>query len=184
MRKSILIAVAACGPLACWAADQITPFDAKPGLWETTSTTEIAGLPVMPQIPPEALARMPPERRAQVEAMMKSRNGPQATTTKSCMTPESFRRALNLARNEQSCTSKLVTSSSSKQEVHVECAQGKSKSSGDVTIERIDSEHAKGNMTMKSLTEGDRPINMDMKITFNSKWLSSDCGDVKPFGEK
>jgi len=35
---------------------------------------------------------------------------------------------------------------------------------------------------MKSTGGSERSF--DMKMSFNSKWLSSDCGDVKPFGGK
>jgi hypothetical protein len=52
-----------------------------------------------------------------------------------------------------------------------------------MTLDRVDAEHMKGNMVMK--TSGDASTggpgrSMDMKMTFSSKWLSSDCGDVKP----
>ncbi len=180
MKKTILMAVAAAGAVACWGADQITPFDAKPGLWETTTTSEMSGMPAMPQIPPEALARMPPEQRARIEAMMKSMGGPKTTTTKACITKESLQMGLDFGR-QQSCTQKMVNSSSSKQQIHVECAQGKTKSTGDLTVERLDAEHAKGNMTMQ-VSEGGPQMNM--KMSFQSKWLSSDCGDVKPFDGK
>jgi hypothetical protein len=178
-----LIGVALFG---CWTmrADDIKPFDAKPGLWETTNTTEITGMPVMPQIPPEALAKMTPEQRAQFDAMMKGRGaagGPRSTTTKSCLTREALERGLAFHQSDKSCAPKVVSSSSSKQVMHVECDQGKVKTTGDLTIERIDSEHAKGTMTMKS-TEANQPINV--KMSFTTKWLSSDCGDVKPMGEK
>ncbi|HJT88621.1 MAG TPA: DUF3617 domain-containing protein [Bryobacteraceae bacterium] len=181
MRTAILIALAAA-PLACWAADQITPFDAKPGLWETTSTSEMSGMPAMPQIPPETLARMPPEQRARIEAMLKNMGGPHTTTAKACITRESLQKGLDFSRRQE-CTQKVVSSSASKQQIHVECTtgQGKVKTTGDVTVERLDSEHAKGNVTMQASEGGPQ---MNMKMSFNSKWLSSDCGDVKPFDGK
>ncbi len=85
-----------------------------------------------------------------------------------------------MSQNEN-CTHKVLASTSSLQTIHMECAQGKTTSSGDLTIERIDAEHARGNMVMKSAV-GDQPVNM--KMTFTTKWLSSDCGDVKPFSSK
>ena len=183
MKITVLVGIAALCPLACWAADEIKPFDAKPGLWETTTTMDMPGMPAMPQIPPEALSKMTPEQRAQMEAMMKGRGGagPRTTTTKVCMTKDSLSRGLALAQNEPSCTQKVVSSSSSKQVIHMECSQGQGKSSGDITVERVDAEHAKGTMVM-SASEGGRGMNM--KMSFNTKWLASDCGDVKPFGEK
>jgi hypothetical protein len=164
-------------------ADDIKPFDAKVGLWETTSTTEISGMPAMPQIPEEQLAKMPPEQRARIEAMMKGRGagGPRTNTSKSCVTRESLEKAMAFGQNEESCTRKVISSSSSKQEIHIECTRGKSTMTGDLTIERQDGEHAKGSMVMKS-AGSERPI--DMKMSFTSKWLSADCGDVKPITAK
>ena len=138
----------------------------------------------MPQIPPETLAKMPPAQRAQIEGMMKGRGpgSPHAVTTKSCMTKESIEKAQAFSQSDKSCTSKVVSSSSTKMVMHVECTEGANKSSGDVTFERVDSEHTKGNMAMKVSSGGAPP--MDMKMAMEAKWLSSDCGDVKPVEAK
>jgi Spy/CpxP family protein refolding chaperone len=180
LKTAILASAAVLLPLAFQAAaDDIKPFDAKLGLWETTSTTEISGMPAMPQIPEEQLAKMPPEQRAKIEAMIKGRGmgGPRTTTSKSCVTRESLEKAMAFGQNEESCTRKVITSTSSKQEIHIECTRGKNTMTGDLNIERLDGEHAKGSMVMKS-AGAERPI--DMKMSFTSKWLSADCGDVKP----
>jgi hypothetical protein len=177
--KSLLVLL----PLAVWAADNATPLDIKPGLWENTTKTEMGGraMPAMPAIPPEALAQMPPEQRARVEAMMNSRKPGGGMTTKVCMTRDSLANGIRMAQ-QKGCTQKLVSSSSTKMVMHVECTEGANKSSGDVTFERIDSEHTKGNMAMKVSSGGAPP--MDMKMVMEGKWLSSDCGDVKPVEAK
>jgi len=178
-------------PLASWGQD-IKPFDAKPGLWEIATTTEITGMPAMPSMPAltdEQLAKIPPAQRAQVEAAMKGRGGagsPRTTTTKSCLTRESLSKPL-FDNGDQSCTRKLVGSSAGSQQIHFECNRTNMKTTGDLNLERMDAEHVKGIMVMKAVATGnDAPPgrNMDMKVTFNTKWLASDCGDVKPAGEK
>jgi hypothetical protein len=183
MKTNILTIAALLCPLAAWAADDIQAFDAKTGLWETTTTTEMSGMtgmPAMPQISEEQLSKMPPQQRAQIEAMMKSRAGaPRTSTGKTCLTKDSFKQALAMGQNEN-CTKKVVTSSSTMQNIHMECTQGKMTMAGDLVIERVDSEHAKGSMVMKA--SGDQPMNM--KMSFTTKWLSADCGDVKPAGAK
>jgi hypothetical protein len=165
-------------------ADDVIKFDVKPGLWETTSTSQMEGLnmPAAPQIPPEKLAQMPPAQRAQVEAMLKNRPGaPRTSTNRSCQTKESLSRGMGL-NNQPNCTQQVVSSSSSKLQVHVECSsQGGGKSVGDLIIDRIDGEHAKGAMDMK-IASGDK--NMTMKMTFDTKFISTDCGDVKPYVAK
>ena len=179
MKTTFFATVALLCPLAAWAADDIKPFDAKPGLWETTTTMETSGLPGMPQIPEEQLAKMTPQQRAQVEAMLKARGGggaPRTSTNKSCLTQDSFRQAMAMGQNEN-CTRKVTASSSSMQNIHMECTQGKMNMTGDLMVERVDAEHAKGSVVMKSAAADQ---GMSMKMSFNAKWLSADCGDVKP----
>jgi hypothetical protein len=164
---------------AALPAQEIKPFDVKLGLWETTSTTEMGGMsmPAMPQIPPDALARMPPEQRARVEAMMKGRGGsPGAMTVKACITKETLARAGAFGQTDKSCTMKVVSSSPMKQVLHMDCVRDNDHTAGDVTVERVDAEHVKGTMAMKS--EGEHSVSI--KSNFETKWLSSDCGDVKP----
>ena len=183
MRTMILAGLAVVWPLA---AQDIKPFDVKLGLWETAVKTETPGMPMMssmPNIPEEALAKMPPERRAQLEAMMKARGagGPGAITTKSCMTRESLNRGMAFGQGDKSCTYNVLSSSSSKQVVHMDCTRETTKVAGDMTVERVDAEHVKGATVMKS-TGGERSVEMHM--SFETKWLSADCGDVKPAGSK
>lgn len=101
--------------------------------------------------------------------------GPNTNTVKSCITREMLDKGLNF-QNDKSCTYKVNSSSAGKQEIHLECTRGQMKTAGDVTVERLDSEHVKGNMVMKA--EGPTPMNM--KMSFDTRFLSSDCGDVKP----
>ncbi len=175
MKRLILTGIAVLWPAASWAAD-FTPLGAKLGLWESTVSTEMPGMRTMPQIPEETLAKMPPQQRAQMEAMMKNRAGTQQIKNKFCMTPESLKSG-TFSQQPKYCTTKVVSSSSSKQVVHIECNQEQSKSTGDLTVELIDAQHMKGTMVMKSTAGGQTH---DMKMSFDNKWLASDCGDVKP----
>lgn len=174
MRLTILACLTILAPFAC-QADDLKPMDVKLGLWETSSKTEMPGMPSsLPQIPEDALAKMPPDQRARIEAMMKGRGAPGTMTTRSCLTKESLQHGLNL-QNDKSCTYKVTGSSASKQQVHVECERGQVHTTGDLTLERLDAEHVKGAMVMKpSAGEG------DIKVSFDTRWISSDCGNVKP----
>jgi hypothetical protein len=182
--KNIMFAIALICPIVTWAQD-IKPFDAKLGLWESTSSTTVAGVAAM--IPEEQLAQMPPAQRAQIEAMMNRGGGgsPRTTTVKYCLTSDSLKRALY--NSDKNCTTKLVSSSANTQQIHLECTSGNTKTSGDFTIERVDAEHLKGSGELKAAADSSSAKagrTMDIKMSMNNKWLSSDCGDVKPIGEK
>jgi hypothetical protein len=181
MTKTTVAGLALIWAVAC-AADEIKPLDVKLGLWETTASTEMPGTPRMqsaPSIPPDVLAKLPPEQRTRMEAMMKARaaGGPMLTTTKVCMTRDSLSNGMAFSRANKSCTTSVITSTPSKQQIHMVCDQAGTKMAGDLVVDRVDSEHIKGNMSMKSV-EGPRPV--AVKMSFDTKWVSSDCGDVMP----
>ena len=171
MKLSFAIAMLAAS--AVWAADPV-PMDVKPGQWETTVTSQIAGLPQVPQIPPEQLARLPPEQRAKVEAALKQAGGPRSTTSKNCVKKEDLAKLpLN---NDQTCKTNLVSSSRSKQEIHLDCDRNGNKQTGTMIIEALSSESIKFNI--QATATHVRTV-VSMNITGTSKWLGSDCTDSK-----
>jgi len=183
--KRIMIAIALLCPLATWAQD-IKPFDAKLGLWESNATTTMSGMPAMPAMPaltPDQLAKIPPAQRAQVEAMMKNGPGaPRTSTTKFCLAKDSLNKAFY--NSDKNCTTKLVSSTPSMQQIHLEC-NGPTKGTGDVTMERVDAEHMKGSAVIKSTGDdrtGGAGQSVSINVTFSNKWTAADCGDVKPLG--
>ncbi len=167
---AILTAVAAC------AADSITPLSANPGLWETTSVTERSG---MPPIPADALAKMPPDQRARIEAQFASK--PTTDTKQSCITKEDVAKGFGLDKGiAQSCKRTIVTSTASKLEVKWECT-GEQAGSGTMKVEAVDSSHVNALIQM---TMGAQGHVMNMKVTTNARRLGDDCGNVKPNGSK
>jgi hypothetical protein len=175
MKKNVLVVlILAVG--ASRAAD-VQPLNVKPGLWETTMTTEMGGIAAV-SIPPEKLAQLPPEQRARIEAQLKGIGAPTTSTTQSCHLPGDLDKpfASHNDRNK-SCKTTGLVSTGSKQEMAVECE----KATGTVKIEATDSNHVNGNILMHVTTNGRA---MDMKITIASKWLSSSCGDVKPVSKQ
>ena len=172
MKTRILLVLAFLTPLASWAVDPV-PMDVKLGLWETTLTNQ---MDISSMIPADALASLTPDQRAKMEAAMQGRGGPRTSVTKHCVTRETVNEALSSAGNnrEQNCTRTFVTSTSSKQAIHLECTMGTMKTSGDVQVEVINRENTKGSMVMTS--QGGRGGNVKMEWT--TKWLGADCGDV------
>jgi len=161
-------------PLVC-AAEDVTPMlNVKLGLWEYTVGTQSSG---MPAIPEDALAKMPPERRAQMEAMMKSVMAPHVVKT--CVTADMVKKgALMEDRPGSVCKRTLKSSSSGSMEFHVECDNGRSKTVADGHFEAVDSETFKGEVTGVTTTAEGRAI--PSKTTISGKWLSSDCGNLQP----
>jgi len=150
--------------------------DAKLGLWQVSSTTETSG---RPPIPPEVLAKMPPERRAQMESAMKAREakGPRTTTHKTCFTQKDRERAFQPRDDDEnrSCKRTIVSQSARKMEVRIDCS-GERQSTGQMTIEAMSQESVKGAFDMK-VTRGDDT--MQVKSSFTGKWIGADCGEHK-----
>lgn len=174
MRTHILIVTAwMCGSAAVVSAQT---FDIRPGLWEVSSNTQMSGMPI------PNLDQMTPEQRARVEAAMKGMANGMSHTEKSCVTRESIEKMIARASSNQNnaCAPKIASMTSSKVELHIDCKsnKGDQKSTGEVIIERRDAEHFTGSGSFKA--NGANGRIMDVKMTMSGKFLSSDCGDVKP----
>jgi hypothetical protein len=147
----------------------------KPGLWEATSLINMGDATSM--IPEDRLAKMTPEQRAQIQAMVKqSVASPMAT--KLCYTKEQIEKGLNYnLERAGTCTSKTISSTGARQVSEISCDNGRTKTTGTVTMESTDPEHYTGLVQMKTTMNGQ---NRDMTVKLTGKWLASDCGDVKP----
>jgi hypothetical protein len=146
-----------------------TPLNVKTGEWESTMTNETSGQ--MP-IPQEMIDKMTPEQRAKMEAMMKARGmqGPRTTVTKHCVKKEDLDKPFG--NENKSCKPTIVSSSATKQEIHMECEMGGGKQVGTLKFEAVDSSTVKGSMQMTA-SNGGRTMNVNS--TFSAKWLGSAC---------
>lgn len=175
MKKAILLTLAVLSVAVLWAANTVQPLDVKLGLWETTTVSQMSG---MPPIPPDMLAKMTPEQKAKMEAMMKQRQaeGPKTHTDKQCVTKEDLGKGGWFDKEEQDCTKTVLTSTSRKLDVKLECSKGGGKQTGTLNIEAVDSGNVKGTLQL-AMTNGTNTMNVNSTMT--SKWLGSACGDVK-----
>ena len=156
-----------------WAEDKVVIPDVKLGLWESTVTHQMSG---MPPIPPEALARMTPEQQARMEAAMKGRSGHATTSTsKSCMTKEKLEKGATFGEQRKECTHSVTNSSRTKADIKFECTEEQMKVNGTIHYEVVDSENVKGTTEMTMSGNGHT---MNSTSTFTSKWVSANCGDV------
>jgi Protein of unknown function (DUF3617) len=174
MRSPYVLALIALCSLTLRAADNITPLKVKEGLWEVTVTHSMTGMPSAPNIPPETLAKMPPDQRARLEAMMKGT--PSTDVRKDCVTKEKLAKNAAFSANRGECTHTVISSTSSRLEMKVHCEETKGSSDSTAVIEALASDNVKS--TIHSVVNGsNRTMNMDITIT--SKYLGADCGDVK-----
>ncbi len=174
MSKLSLAAVAVAASFA--ASFAISPaaraqsFAAKPGAWETTTT--MTGNAV----PPEALAKMPPDRRAMVEKMLADNgagNG-QTATRKSCVTQEDLDR-MNFGRQpKQSGCTNTVTSRTSTKVVMATSCSGPPPMTGTMTFEAKTPESVVGSIDQQ------RPDGSTFHVGIVGKWLGASCEGVDP----
>jgi hypothetical protein len=169
MISRISFSLAAALLCAGAGAAQTTPLNVKTGEWESTMTNETSGqLP----IPQEMLDKMTPEQRAKMEAMMKARGmqGPRTIVNKHCVKKEDLDKPFG--NENKSCKQTVVTSSATKQEIHMECEIGGGKQAGTLKLEALDSSTVKGSMQMVASNAG---RTMNVNSTFSAKWLVAAC---------
>jgi len=177
-KNKLTLALTLLLPLACLAADDFKPLDVKPGLWETTVTTQAKGIP---PAPPEIMAKLTPEQRAQAEAAAKAKGGAgqQIRLIKSCRTADDLKQPFMISDDAHAaCKRTVISSSGTKEDVHFECTKGQVKSTGDIHVEAVSPESLKGSSQYSS---GDVLHKIDANVTFTGRWLGADCG---PFAKK
>ncbi|HEX5236034.1 MAG TPA: DUF3617 domain-containing protein [Silvibacterium sp.] len=158
------------------AATTTTPPPIKMGLWETSVTTQMEGL----QLPPEVIARL--------KAMGKPIPGDSHTnTTQGCMTPDEWQKNIEQMNQpkDADCTYANRQSGGSKYGFDISCkSENGMTMNGHFEMLVDDTTHAHGSFRMKSDQEGQSGQKFSMHGTLESKFLGSDCGDVKPGSSK
>ncbi len=163
----------------CWSlAAYAVPITLKlrPGLWEMTSQGENSGALPMPA---EALARLPPDRRAKMEAALAASRARAAKphVSRQCITAESLQRGIDLdEKRGRDCQERVISSSSSDMDIQVECKGPRLTSSGNVHFTATGAERLNGTINMK-ISDGAQ--NMTMRRVIEGRWIAADCGGVK-----
>jgi hypothetical protein len=166
------MAIAAAVALPLLAAEKLA---AKPGLWETTSTTNMGGMvmPTMPTLPPAMLENLSPAQRAQLEQVMGAASG-KPVTTRSCVTEKDLAEGAfrQLSQPDLKCTFTTVSSTPKRQETTFQCTSPAGPADGKLIVDVVDAEHVKGTVQIKTQA-------MAMDIKADGKWLAADCGTTK-----
>ena len=153
------------------AAD-ITPLNVKPGEWETTIVSQGSGAAAAAAIRPEILAQMPPEQRAKMEAALKQASQPRITVVRRCVKKDDVNKAMALGTTRANCKETLVSSSSTKQEIHVECSEKGATSTSTVRVEAQNPETIKIDMLVGVTMNGQTTNTTN---TATSKWIGAMC---------
>jgi hypothetical protein len=148
-------------------------FAAKPGAWDMTTT--IAGN----IIPPDVLAKMPPDRRAMVEKMMaeKGIGNNQPSTRRSCVTKEDLDRADFGRSSDANCTSTPVSRSTTRLVVETSCG-GPPPIKGTMTFEAKTPESVVGSIDQV------RPDGSKFHIGIIGQWVGASCEGIPPVNSR
>lgn len=150
-----------------------------PGLWEIQN--KMGGNPELDQAMAQMqkqMASMPPAQRKQMEAMMGQNGmsvGANGVTMKVCITPEMAARAEMPSQTQGDCTGSVVSRSGNTLKSRFECKNPPTRGEGTYTFTG-DKAYAM-HMTMQTTRNG-KPESMT--LDGQGKWLSADCGSVKP----
>lgn len=172
IRTSVVSALAVCFALGTVATHaQVAPV--KPGLWQIQVERETNGQKA-PDMS-ERLKNMPPERRAEIEAMMKQRGiDTSGNITKVCQTREMLD-SKQFVNSVPDCKTTYSTRTDSSWKSHTSCPANHLESDGEVIFSNSENYLVKTSSTIQS--GGQTKIS---HMTTTAKWLSSDCGDIKP----
>ena len=155
----------------------------KPGLWEINNKMQVDGKmgQDMAKMQQE-MANMPPEQRKMMQDMMAKQgvtvgnDGPGTIGAKVCMTKEMVERN-EFPSQKDGCKHMASPRSGKTMKISFTCTNPPSSGEGQITF--VNPEAYTMNMTMNTVAEGKpQKVNMDAA----GKWLSADCGAIKPRG--
>ncbi|MDP2417117.1 MAG: DUF3617 domain-containing protein [Hydrogenophaga sp.] len=151
----------------------------KPGLWEHSSTVHAHGGQMSQQMAEmkKQMAGLPPEQRKAMEQMMGlsvASDGP-TISVKHCITPEEAAKAW-LPSHDEECKYTITQRTASSVKAKFVCSD-EGKSSGEGVVHFKGDNAYSGKFNVNTLVDG-KPERMEMTQT--GKWLSAQCGNVKP----
>lgn len=177
-RNVLTVFVAAAAALMTLPANAQTT---RPGLWEMT--TKVIGSPDVDKamaLMQKNMANMPPEQRKSMEDMMAKQGlvmgaGANGFSTKICVTKEMADRSQMPMQQEGNCKNTISERTSSGLKMTYSCTNPTSSGEGQMSFTG-DTGYT---MKMKVNSEVRGKI-QTMDVEGTGKFVSADCGDVKP----
>ena len=154
--------------------------DMTPGLWEHkfTMTNPSGEMEAAMKKMQEQLANMSPEERKMMESMMSSYGigiGEDGTSVKMCVTQADIDRG-DLPQQDEDCQQEILEQTKHTFKIKFSCA-GNPPSSGTGEITFSSPKTYTGKSTFVTEVNGKTE---QMAMTQSGKWLSTDCGSIKP----
>jgi hypothetical protein len=136
----------------------------KVGLWNVTSSTEVA---------------LSPKLVAQMKRSGMTMPGAQPITVQMCMSKEEVASNTppHLDRGATGCDTKLASQTAGSMRASMIC-KGQMKGTGSIEVNYKGAEHYTGSYSFKGTSYG-KPTSM--KTTFKGDWVKADCGKVPPY---
>ncbi|MEP6942989.1 MAG: DUF3617 domain-containing protein [Betaproteobacteria bacterium] len=158
----------------CAAAVAAIP-NARPGLWETSSTLVMeVGLPARM----EASRMSPAERTRMLQQLSPGAGKPMTSRDRMCMTADMLERWEAFASSTSAgCQRKIVERNAQHLQFSMTCGAG---SSGMADFSAAGQDRLIGKISMNQRS-GDTDSKTDIQL--ESRWISNDCGALKP-GER
>lgn len=158
-------------------------YNMKPGLWENSFTIKSQSGKIedgMYKMQAE-MAKMPAEKRKMLEGMMSSKGmgmggGGNLTSVRVCISKEQAENMEIPQKESGNCTHKVVKRTANSTRIKFSCA-GEPSSTGEGEFTLNASTAYTGKTTINSVSHG-KVESMDMNQ--KGKWLSADCGNIKP----
>jgi len=176
--------------------------DVKPGLWEHSVKFDEKSLAAAQKEHQQEiqqgiaemkkrLADIPPEQRAQIAAIMKANGGDldspdvgamvqklvpkEPMVSKECLTQAQINEGL-MSSSQGNCKNQITQISGNTFKVVSDCKESALSRRDEVLITVQNQKLYTG----KALFDSDKAGGTPMQATITGKWLSSDCGDIKP----
>ena len=156
----------------------------SPGLWENTLVVQNPELEGQMAKMQAELAKMPPDKRQMMESMMAQRGmslapagGGSGISVRSCLSKEQAERGEPPEDEKRNCKRDSLSRSGSTLKFKVSCSNPPSTGEGEFTL--TSDKAYTGKMTMSSTCAPGG----GMAVQQTGKWLSADCGSLKPVGK-
>lgn len=144
----------------------------KPGLWETTTTSEKRAAKL-----PANMDKLTPEQRAKVEHKLADRVRKETRTVQSCLNEAQIKsgKAFIGKSHQASCTYMFMKQTPSDLDAKLECS-GANAMTGRILIHAADPENMSGTVDM-TYGAGDN-LQLLNRSVITARWLGSDCVKV------